>query len=150
MEFHPEWQITMDQREVALARRHTRRKKELLEHTRVLKPLATSQVVMIQNQTGNSPLQWDKSGTVVEVQGFVKYKIKLDGTGRMTTRNRCFLRPITPYTSLPRYAKDDQAMGNEPIAEIETDVQENRTQGSNRMRYGRVNTPPDQFGDQVL
>ena len=90
----------MEQREKALARRHAKREKDLTEHTRVLEPLRVGQVVMVQNQSGNSPLRWDKSGIVVETMGYDKYKVKMDGTGRMSTRNRRFLKPIRPYTRL--------------------------------------------------
>ena len=94
LKLHPEWRITMEQRELALAQRHARREKELTEHTKKLKPLVIGQVVMVQNQTGNSPRRWDKSGQIVEVMDYDKYKVKIDGTGRMTTK---FLRPIVPF-----------------------------------------------------
>ena len=90
----------MQQREKALARRHARREAELTEHTRVLKPLAVGQVVLVQNQMGNSPRRWDKSGTIVEVRDFDQYKVKLDGTGRLSLRNRRFLKPIVPYAGM--------------------------------------------------
>ena len=86
----------MDLQEKALAQHHARREEELAEHTKVLKPVKVNQVVMVQNQAGNNPLRWHKPGTVVEVPGFDKYRTKLDGAGRMTIRNRKFLRPITP------------------------------------------------------
>ena len=94
LNLHPEWRITLEQREKALARRHARREVDLSEHTKVLKPLDVGQVVMVQNQAGNSPKRWDKSGVIIEVLDFDKYKVKLDGTGRMTIRNRRFLKPI--------------------------------------------------------
>ena len=40
------------------------------EHTRRLPPLAVGDTVRIQNQTGNHPLKWDKTGRVVEVRQF--------------------------------------------------------------------------------
>ena len=43
----------VEQRELALARRHARREKELMEHTKKLKPLQVNQVVIVQNQAGN-------------------------------------------------------------------------------------------------
>ena len=152
---HPEWQITMDQREVALACRHARREKELTEHTKILKLLKVNQVVMVQNQTGNSPLRWDKSGLVVEVLGFDKYRIKLDGTGRMTIRNRRFLRPITPYTNLSRQTDEDQMsrhvdedQAGHDMTEPEVAIHENETlETRSRTRYGRVVSPPERFGD---
>ena len=77
-----EWLLTMEQREVALARRHSRQEAVLKEHTKTLAPLKVSDVVMIQNQRGRHARRWDKSGTVVEVMGNDQYRIKLDGSGR--------------------------------------------------------------------
>ena len=51
LELHPEWRITMNQRETALARRHTARKATLTEHTKTLVPLKLGMVVAVQNQT---------------------------------------------------------------------------------------------------
>ena len=87
---HPEWRITMEQREKALARRH------------VLTPLLVGQVVLVQNQSGNNPLRWDRSGQVVEVLPCDQYRIKMDGTGRPSLRNRKFLRAITPFSETTR------------------------------------------------
>jgi hypothetical protein len=53
----------------------------------------------VQNQTGSNKLKWDKSGVVVEAMPHHKYKVKMDGTGRVTIRNRIYLRPIMPYGS---------------------------------------------------
>ena len=103
----PEWKLTMEQRELALARRHTRQEKLLTEHTRKLPGLKPGDVVMVQNQTGRHPLKWDKSGMVIEASPFDQYKVKMDGSGRVSIRNRKFLKQITPYTAvaspLPEY-----------------------------------------------
>ena len=88
----------MEQREQALARRHAKKEKDLTEHTKLLAPLTVGQVVLVQNQTGNNPLRWNKSGQVVEVLQFDQYRIKMDGTGRSSLRNRKFLRLITPFS----------------------------------------------------
>ena len=150
LEIHPEWQLTMDQREKALAQRHARRERELTEHTKVLKPLTVNQVVMVQNQAGNNPLRWDKSGMVVEVLGFDKYRIKLDGTGRMTIRNRRFLRPITPYTRMMQTVNDDVDIGDGPMQLTEEAGQDSETgEESCRTRYGRRIRPPERFGGQI-
>ena len=39
-------------------------------------PLKTNTKVLIQNQTGKSPLRWDKAGVVVEVLPFDQYIVK--------------------------------------------------------------------------
>ena len=91
--------MTMKKREQALARRHARQEQLLSEHTKTLPPLKVSDVVSIQNQHGPHPMKWDKSGTVVEVMGYDQYKIKVDGSGRISIRNRKFLRKIVPFNS---------------------------------------------------
>ena len=47
---------------------------------------------MIQNQSGRFPKKWDKSGEVIEVKGNDQYAVKVAGSGRVTLRNRRFLR----------------------------------------------------------
>jgi hypothetical protein len=94
---NPEWHTMLAQREAALARRHQVRGADLTEHTRRLKPLAPGSIVSIQNQRGNHPLRWEHTGTVVETGNFDQYTVKVDGSGRLTKRNRRFLRPIQPY-----------------------------------------------------
>ena len=41
-------------------------------------------------------LRWTKSGVVVEKKGFDQYVVRMDGSGRMTLRNRRFMRLIEP------------------------------------------------------
>ena len=94
-----EWVLTRERRELALARRHVVQERRLTEHTKTLPKLKVSDVVMIQNQSGPHPLKWDRSGMVVEVLPFDQYKVKMDGSGRLSLRNRKFLRPITPFTT---------------------------------------------------
>ena len=96
---HPEWRLTMEQREEALARRHAARKEDLSEHTKSLLPLDVGMVVAVQNQAGNKPKSWSRSGLIVEVRNNDQYLVKLDGSGRATLRNRRYLRRILPYTS---------------------------------------------------
>ena len=55
---------------------------------------------MVQNQSGPHPNKWDRSGTVLETHPHDQYRIKMDGSGRHTIRNRRFLKPIVTYTAL--------------------------------------------------
>ena len=52
----------------------------------------------MQNQQGPNPTKWDRSGVVVESAGHDQYRVKVDGSGRITLRNRRFLRSYTPAT----------------------------------------------------
>ena len=40
--------------------------------------------VMVQNQSGNHPLRWDKRGTVMKCEGFDQYQVMFDGSRRLT------------------------------------------------------------------
>ena len=40
---------------------------------------------------------WDRSGMVVEVCPFRQYKVKMHGSGRVSTRNRIHLRPVLVF-----------------------------------------------------
>ena len=97
MKVSPRWHEAMKLRENIMARRHITRGKELNEHTKELTPLKMGDLVSVQNQHGNTPLRWNNTGTVVEVGDFDKYTIKMDGSGRLTNRNRRALRPIQCY-----------------------------------------------------
>ena len=59
--------------------------------------------MLIQNQraAGNLAKRWDKTGIVVECKGNDKYSVRIDGSGRITDRNRRYLRAFKPGTSTP-------------------------------------------------
>ena len=105
---HPTWSDTPATREEALRNRHMKAAERWSEHTKRLPPLAVGNHVRIQNQTGPYPTKWDKTGVVVEVRQFDQYVIRIDGSGRMTTHNRKFLRQYLPVqTTPPRLTIDD-------------------------------------------
>ena len=80
-----------------MARRHLAKGSVLSEHTRELTPLLIGDVVQVQNQTGHSAKKWDKSGSVVKVLPFNQYRVKVDGSGRVTLRAQQFLWQIFLY-----------------------------------------------------
>ena len=98
------WQDVAKWRENALCRRATADHERLQAHTSELPPLRAGQTVLVQNQTGNRPRQWDRRGVIVEVMPFRQYKVMLDGSRQLTLRNRKFLRaftPVSPASPLP-------------------------------------------------
>lgn len=102
---HTEWSDRLDLRERALSKRSSTRWDE---HSQGLTPLKCGDSVMVQNQTGRHPNKWDKTGTVVEVLQYHQYAVRTDGSGRLTTRNRRFLRryqpiPSSPPTTIPSF-----------------------------------------------
>ena len=94
----PLWRQAWAAKEGALRSRISRTTESLKEHSRPLRPLALGERVFIQNQQGTSPNKWDRSGIVVESSGHDQYRVKVDGSGRLTSRNRRFLRAYTPAT----------------------------------------------------
>ena len=107
---HNTWIETSRAREEAMRARNVRNAERLTEHTIRLQPLKVGDRVFIQNQTGNHPLRWDRTGLVIEVKQFDQYAVKVDGWGRVTLRNRKFLRkfdkiivdiPCTTHTIQP-------------------------------------------------
>ena len=98
---HSAWQYTAESREDALRNRHMRCCERLTEHTKRLPPLVVGDHVRLQNQTGLHPLKWDKTGVVIEVRQFDQYVVRVDGSRRVTVRNRKFLRKYIPAISSP-------------------------------------------------
>lgn len=92
--------MTQEQREVALSKRHRIKGAELALGTKDHLPLVPGMVVMIQNQVGPRARKWDKSGVVVADMGHSQYKVRVDGSGRITLRNRSFLKRIVPYSQV--------------------------------------------------
>ena len=93
---HPTWRDTLQSREEALRTRHLKDSERLSEHTVNLPPLKIGDFVRIQNQVGPHPTKWDRTGIVIEVRQYHQYVVRVDGSGRVTLRNRQFLRKYTP------------------------------------------------------
>ena len=100
---HETWQELMSHREVALAKRHSRERERWSEHTQRLPALRVGDHVYVQNLTGNHPLRWERTGTVVEVRQHHQYVVRVDGSGRVTLRNRQHLRRFTPFHTTPAH-----------------------------------------------
>ena len=89
-----EWLLTQEQREVAMSRRYERMEERLRTGTKVLPRLEVGNIVSIQNQTGPRAKKWDKTGTIVEILPYNQFRIRVDGSGNVTLRNRQFIRKI--------------------------------------------------------
>ena len=95
------WQEIADAREKALAPRSTMQHEKWSIGVKELLPLQVGDNVFVQNQSGNYPRKWDKRGRVVEVKGFDQYVVMVDGSRRVTLRNRKYLRKYTPFQCKP-------------------------------------------------
>ena len=129
---HTAWRDNANLRELALRKRHTRAEERLSEHTRVLPPLCVGDHVRIQNQTGNNPRKWERTGIVIEVRQHDQYVVKVDGSGRVTLRNRRFLRKFhlyepschSPVSTPSTLLKGEPAM---PTKQLQTSASHSRT-----------------------
>ena len=100
----PLWRDAWAAKEYAIRARYARTYEALNEHSRHLPSLRHGDRVNVQNQVGHHPTKWDRSGTVVECRPHDQYIVKLDGTGRLSLRNRRFLRRFeaqSPYICYP-------------------------------------------------
>ena len=61
---------------------------------RELPTLKTGDRCSVQNQHGNHPKKWCNTGTVVEALPNRQYRVMVDGSRRITLRNRKFLRKL--------------------------------------------------------
>ena len=95
------WQTLADARETALSPRSTKQREKWSAGARELPPLQLGDWVFIQNQSGNYPKKWDKRGRVVEVKEFDQYRVMVEGSRRVTLRNRKYLRKFTPFMAKP-------------------------------------------------
>ena len=95
------WQNVAEWRELALAKRSAKDQENLSEHVKDHAPLALGDHVMVQNQVGNNPKRWEKRGVIVNVLPNRQYQVRLDGSRRLTLRNRKFLRKFSPIHGEP-------------------------------------------------
>ena len=93
----PEWRLNSEQREIAHARRHVKTEELLASKSRLLQSLHLGDLVSVQDQTGNTPRRWSKTGTVIDVLGNDAYLVRIDGSRKVTKRNRQYLRRLIPY-----------------------------------------------------
>ena len=92
------WHKTLRDREIKMAEAHKNvvSKRGARKTLPAIKPGSR---VWVQNQTS---LEWDRSGTVVEALLNRQYTVRLDGSGRLSRRNRRHLKAISepvPTTS---------------------------------------------------
>ena len=98
-EMRKEWVIMKDQREKAFKKRHLLDFERWSRQTKVLPPLRVGQNVMVQNQVGAKSKKWEMSGKIVEDLGHGSYNVKIDGSNRVSKRQRQFLKIIYPFST---------------------------------------------------
>ena len=109
------WKDAWTLKERALRKRFVRWSERQNERTRSLHPLNVGDRCFLQNQIGPHPKRWDRSGLIVEVLPYNKYLVKVDGSGRLTSRNRRYLRLLKNVSvSIPGLSEDICARGSAP------------------------------------
>ena len=96
-----EWKDMADMREDSAMVRHYKKVEDLTRGSKKLSPLIPGDQVYLQDQTGRTPKRWNKSGIILEVQPHDSYLVKVDGSKKVTKRNRQFLRKFEPFYSEP-------------------------------------------------
>jgi len=119
---HTTWNSLLDDREKALRHRHLKIAERLTEHTKRLHPLRVGDRVRVQNQTGPHSNRWEKTGTIIEVKQHDQYVVRIDGSGRVTLRNRKFLRSYVPVceTRTPTFFNESRRFIPCPLAATKT------------------------------
>ena len=125
----PQWVLQRDDREKALRKRALRNMEQLTIGTRHLPPLQVQDTVQVQNQVGNHPSRWDITGTVVEVKDHEQYIVKVHGSGRLTTRNRKFLKRVEPYCGDPSSDTSVPIPASTPVPPSDSRVLEEASSG---------------------
>ena len=93
-QLHNQWHQAWAAKEEAIRTRLVRSCEQLEIGCKELPPLREGDNVLIQNQdkaTGR-PNKWDREGTIIAMKDYDQYLIKVHGSGRITLRNRRFLR----------------------------------------------------------
>ena len=105
----------------ALSRRLDRDGARLERYTKRQKIIPVGEAVAVQNQMGRFPNKWDKTGIVMENMDHDKVLVRLDGSRRLTTRNRRFVKKIVsppdvivvePVPTVGQNSPSDSTLGN--------------------------------------
>ena len=116
------WVDCRETREMAFRTRIQRGAERWSQNSRDLRPLKPGMRVMLQNQHGGGKAakRWDRTGLVLDDLGHNKYRVKVDGSGRVTDRNRQFLRQFTPVTQAQPGPKPDYhpVVDPEPVVNV--------------------------------
>ena len=93
-QIHSQWHQGWEAKETAIRSRLIRSCEKLEANSRELEPLREGDFVFIQNQdpATKRSRKWDRQGSIVATGDNDQYLVRVAGTGRLTLRNRRFLR----------------------------------------------------------
>ena len=89
-----DWAISQEHRERTFAIKREMDHQRWSYRTKDLDKLEVGTAVAIQNQTGQNPTKWDKTGVIIENKPNSKVMIRVDGSRRVTLKNRQFVRHL--------------------------------------------------------
>ena len=87
----PQWAVHLQNREKAIFNSSSKSKEQYDEHSHNLQQLNVGDKVRCQNARSK---KWDRAGEIKEINGHRQYTVKLDGSGRLSIRNRRHLSKI--------------------------------------------------------
>ena len=96
------WRDAWRHQEEAMRVRFAKQMDTLTPGSREHVQLAPGDRVLVQNQVGAKPKRWDRSGVVVEVKPHGQHLVRVDGSRRVTLRNRQFLRKVEQLQAADR------------------------------------------------
>ena len=102
-----DWAKLASRREQCFMKRHFLKSEKLDMNAKKLKELQAGDTVYIQDQDGPSPRKWTKSGTILETLPHNSFLVKVDGSNKVTKRNRQFLRHYVPFSDLNKDTKQE-------------------------------------------
>ena len=104
------WRKNLMDKERAMAD-NNRKIMERYESSKDLPPITVGTKVHIQNHANN---RWDRTGTVKEVLPFRQYTVRMDGSGRLTKRNRRHLKKVSQPGTAEATLDDPSEAHREP------------------------------------
>ena len=111
-----QWHEAWSAKEEAIRARLIRTCENLEPNSHELTQLEMGDSVMIQNQKKSSgrPNKWDRQGVVVASKKNDQYLVKVGGTGRLTLRNRRFLRKFEQPASMAQTSDEYKLTPQKP------------------------------------
>ena len=118
-----EWTLLREDRERALASRREGDGTRLAMYTKEHPTLPVGTSVAVQNQTGRNKTKWDKTGVILENKPHKQVLIRMDGSRRMTLRNRKFIKQIIPpvATRPPQHQQQMPQIQSMPDTPVQAD-----------------------------
>ena len=144
-----QWYYNLRERERCMAKAN-----ELLaakqQNKKSLKLLSVGDEVLCQN---TRTLKWDRAGVIVELRKFRQYAVRMEGSGRISLRNRKHLQQIVradvPPTQVTKGRMDDDTDNKTPLSMTKKASSPMRTTEM-KMNHSPAVANDASCGDQVL